>query len=147
MRQAGRCFLTFQKVRLFLTMVLKKFTSLLQIFVIERFSLQNQQVPVPQKECTLGTILCYNQVPIPNYLSCTYGTLFFIFQYLPYMVFNQYLMLNVWQALVFSGKIKDRSRAIFGTGDNLRVVTVTANSGESRSLSLPTQVSHGHFHC
>jgi hypothetical protein len=35
------------------------------------------------------------------------------------------------QALVFSGKIKDRSRAIFGTGDNLRVITVTANSGQS----------------
>jgi hypothetical protein len=40
-------------------------------------------------------------------------------------------LLNIFpaQALVFSGKIKDRSRAIFGTGDNLRVITVTANSG------------------
>jgi hypothetical protein len=30
-------------------------------------------------------------------------------------------------------KIKDRSRAIFGTGDNLRVITVSANSGFVRA--------------
>jgi len=32
-----------------------------------------------------------------------------------------------------SGKIKDRSRCIFGTGDSLRVVTVTANHGFIRA--------------
>ena len=33
------------------------------------------------------------------------------------------------QQLHLTGKIKDRSRAIFGTGDSLRVITITANSG------------------
>jgi len=32
-----------------------------------------------------------------------------------------------------SGKIKDRSRLIFGTGDSLRVITVTANTGFIRA--------------
>ncbi|XP_023324903.1 UPF0415 protein C7orf25 homolog [Eurytemora carolleeae] len=35
--------------------------------------------------------------------------------------------------LHISGKIKDRSRAIFGTGDNLKILTVTANSGFVRA--------------
>ncbi len=35
--------------------------------------------------------------------------------------------------LDLSGKIKERSRAIFGTGDCMRVVTVTANSGFVRA--------------
>ncbi len=35
--------------------------------------------------------------------------------------------------LDMSGKIKERSRAIFGTGDRLKVVTVTANSGFVRA--------------
>jgi hypothetical protein len=34
---------------------------------------------------------------------------------------------------VASGKIKQRSRAIFGTGDRRRVLTVTANAGFVRS--------------
>ncbi len=37
--------------------------------------------------------------------------------------------------LDLSGKIKERSRAIFGTGDCLKVVTVTANSGFVRAAS------------
>jgi len=37
------------------------------------------------------------------------------------------------QQLDLTGKIKDRSRAIFGTGDNLKVATVTANSGFVRA--------------
>lgn len=37
------------------------------------------------------------------------------------------------QQLDLTGKIKDRSRAIFGTGDSLKVVTVTANSGFVRA--------------
>jgi len=37
--------------------------------------------------------------------------------------------------LEFSGKIKDRSRAIFGTGDSMKIVTVTANSGFVRAAS------------
>jgi len=40
---------------------------------------------------------------------------------------------NKIKNLEFSGKIKDRSRAIFGTGDSQRVVTVTANSGFVRA--------------
>jgi len=35
--------------------------------------------------------------------------------------------------LEFSGKIKDRSRCIFGTGDSLRILTVTANTGFIRA--------------
>ena len=31
--------------------------------------------------------------------------------------------------LEYSGKINERSRTIFGTGDLLRVVTITANTG------------------
>lgn len=37
------------------------------------------------------------------------------------------------QQLDLTGKIKDRSRAIFGTGDSLKVITVTANSGFVRA--------------
>jgi len=37
------------------------------------------------------------------------------------------------QQLHLTGKIKDRSRAIFGTGDSLRVITITANSGFVRA--------------
>jgi len=40
---------------------------------------------------------------------------------------------NRLQQLDLTGKIKDRSRAIFGTGDSLKVVTVTANSGFVRA--------------
>jgi len=40
---------------------------------------------------------------------------------------------NKIKNLEISGKIKNRSRAIFGTGDFLRVVTVTANSGFVRA--------------
>jgi len=36
-------------------------------------------------------------------------------------------------SLEFSGKIKDRSRSIFGTGDSMRILTVTANTGFIRA--------------
>jgi len=35
--------------------------------------------------------------------------------------------------LGFSGKIKDRSRSIFGTGDSMRILTITANTGFIRA--------------
>ena len=37
------------------------------------------------------------------------------------------------QSLKVSGKIKERSRSIFGTGDNLKILTVTANTGFLRA--------------
>ena len=37
--------------------------------------------------------------------------------------------------LLLLGKIKDRSLCIFATGDNLRVLTVTANTGFIRAAA------------
>ena len=47
------------------------------------------------------------------------------------------LKINHWhnRDFLFSGKIKDRSLSIFATGDSLRILTVTANTGFIRAAA------------